>query len=100
MADSTHPPAPHRSTLTLRDICTALVTGGEINQEDAERVLSANIGIQTGGSGPASQRHPLELVAKAGLESQKTGRTLDLDRLTQWLAEWAEQPYYLSLIHI
>ena len=94
MADSTHPPAPHRSTLTLRDICTALVTGGEITQEDAERVLSANIGIQTGGSGPASQRHPLELVAKAGLESQKTGHTLDLDRLTQWLAEWAEQPYY------
>lgn len=94
MADSTHPPAPHRSTLTLRDICTALVTGGEITQEDAERVLSANIGIQTGGSGPASQRHPLELVAKAGLESQKTGRTLDLDRLTQWLAGWAAQPYY------
>ncbi|MEO9586915.1 MAG: ATPase, T2SS/T4P/T4SS family, partial [Marinobacter sp.] len=94
MADSTHPPAPHRSTLTLRDICTALVTGGEITQEDAERVLSANIGIQTGSSGPASQRHPLELVAKAGLESQTTGRTLDLDRLTQWLAEWAEQRYY------
>ncbi|MDL0432512.1 ATPase, T2SS/T4P/T4SS family [Marinobacter sp. TBZ242] len=94
MAESSHPPAPHRSTLTLRDICTALVTSGEITQEDAEKVLSANISTLTSGSGPASQRHPLELVAKAGLESQKTGRTLDLDKLTQWLAEWAEQPYY------
>ena len=87
------PPAPPRSTLTLRDVCTALVTSGEISQEDAERVLSANLGAATG-DGQKGRRHPLELVAIAALTSQKSGRTLDLDRLTHWLADWAGQPYY------
>jgi len=87
------PPAPPRSTLTLRDVCTALVTSGEISQEDAERVLSANLGAATG-DGQKGKRHPLELVAIAALTSQKSGRTLDLDRLTHWLADWAGQPYY------
>ena len=71
------PPAPPRSTLTLRDVCTALVTSGEISQEDAERVLSANLGAATG-DGQKGKRHPLELVAIAALTSQKSGRTLDL----------------------
>lgn len=87
------PPAPPRSTLTLRDVCTALVTSEEISQEDAERVLSANLGAATG-DGQKGKRHPLELVAIAALTSQKSGRTLDLDRLTHWLADWAGQPYY------
>ncbi|ROT98309.1 type II/IV secretion system protein [Marinobacter sp. R17] len=80
--------APPRATLTLRDICTALVEDGQIDQADAERVLTANLGAD------ANKRHPLEVVAIAGLTSQKTGRTLDLDRLTEWLAHWADQPYY------
>ena len=33
-------------------------------------------------------------MAIAALTSQKSGRTLDLDRLTHWLADWAGQPYY------
>ncbi|MBO6849773.1 MAG: Flp pilus assembly complex ATPase component TadA [Marinobacter sp.] len=81
-------PAPPRSTLTLRDLVTALVTSGEITQEDADRVLQANIGTD------ARQRHPLELIALAALKSRNSGRTLDLDRLTQWLADWAGQPWY------
>ncbi|MBS8241488.1 type II/IV secretion system protein [Marinobacter lipolyticus] len=81
-------PAPPRSTLTLRDLITALVTSGEISQEDADRVLQANIGTDT------RQRHPLELIALAALKSQNSGRTLDLDRLTQWMADWAGQPWY------
>jgi general secretion pathway protein E len=87
------PSVPPRSTLTLRDVCTALVTSGEISQEDAERVLSANLGATTG-EGQKGKRHPLELVAIAALTSQKNDRTLDLDRLTHWLADWAGQPYY------
>jgi len=94
MADQTFPPAPHRSTLTLRDLCTALVGSDEISQEDAEKVLSANIGATNDPGHPASKKHPLELIAKAGLESQRTGRTLNLDVLTQWLANWSDQPYY------
>ncbi|MFL1453851.1 GspE/PulE family protein [Marinobacter sp. GN3S48] len=81
-------PAPPRSTLTLRDLATALVTGGEISQQDADRILQANIGADT------DRRHPLELFAIASLKSLNSGRTLDLDRLTQWLAEWAGQPWY------
>ncbi|WP_166264993.1 GspE/PulE family protein [Marinobacter caseinilyticus] len=82
------PPAPHRSSLTLRDLCTALVSSGEILQEDAERVLSANLGADS------TARHPLEIVAIAALTGATSGRTLNLDRLTQWLADWAEQDYY------
>ena len=84
-------PAPPRSTLTLRDICTALVTDGEINQDNAERVLSANLGAARN---QAAKRHPLELVAIAALTSEKSGKTLDLEGLTQWLADWAGQSYY------
>jgi general secretion pathway protein E len=94
MADQTFPPAPHRSTLTLRDLCTGLVGSAELTQEDVDKVLSANIGATNDTGHPASKRHPLELIAKAELQSRRTERTLDLDTLTQWLAKWAEQPYY------
>ncbi|MHA7855621.1 GspE/PulE family protein [Marinobacter shengliensis] len=95
MADQTPPmPAPpHRHTLTLRDICSALVESGEISQQDAEKVLTANLGAATQ-DGRTSPRHPLELVAIAGITSLRDGRTLDLDRLTSWLARWAGQDYY------
>ena len=82
---------PLRATLTLRDICTALVASGDILQTDAERVLSANLGSAGGDSTP---RHPLELVAIAAMTSQHSGQTLNLERLTQWLADWAGQDYY------
>ncbi|WP_111496686.1 GspE/PulE family protein [Marinobacter bohaiensis] len=81
-------PAPARTSLTLRDVCTALVEQGLIAQEDAERVLTANLGAD------AAKRHPLTVIAEAGLVSRQSQRKLDLERLTQWLAEWAEQPYY------
>ncbi|MDX1757655.1 MAG: GspE/PulE family protein [Marinobacter sp.] len=84
----TRPPMPHHTTLTLRDICTALVNSGEIPQEDAERVLTANLGADH------RHRHPLELVAMSGLKSQRTGRNLGLEQLTHWLADWSGQPYY------
>ncbi|KEF32791.1 Type II secretory pathway, ATPase PulE/Tfp pilus assembly pathway, ATPase PilB [Marinobacter nitratireducens] len=87
------PPVPPQGPLSLRDLCTALVSSGEITQDDAERVLSANLGSVSGGS-QGAKRHPLELVAIAGLTSRSSGRTLDLDTLTKWLAGWADQPYY------
>ncbi|MDC0663880.1 GspE/PulE family protein [Marinobacter sp. SS21] len=81
-------PAPHRTTLTLRDVCTALVTSGELSQEDAERVLTTNLG------GDQRNHHPLELVAQASLKSLRTGHSLGLEQLTQWLARWGDQPYF------
>ncbi|WP_410174527.1 GspE/PulE family protein [Marinobacter nauticus] len=89
----TMPAPPHRQTLTLRDICSALVESGEITQQDAEKVLTANLGAASG-AGHTPQRHPLELVAIAALTSQRDGRTLDLERLTHWLARWGGQDYY------
>ena len=89
----TMPAPPHRQTLTLRDICSALVESGEIAQRDAEKVLTANLGAASG-AGHTPQRHPLELVAIAALTSQRDGRTLDLERLTHWLARWGGQDYY------
>ncbi len=95
MAESTHamPPPPHRQTLTLRDLCSALVQSGEISQQDAEKVLTANLGAASH-NGQTAPRHPLELIAIAGITSRADGRTLDLDRLTHWLARWAGQDYY------
>jgi general secretion pathway protein E len=92
MVDQAFPTAPHSSTLTLRDLCAGLVASEEIAQEDADRVLSANLGATNNADHPASRRHPLEMIAKAGLQSLQTERTLDLDTLSQWLAKWARQP--------
>ncbi|GGY64851.1 GspE/PulE family protein [Marinobacter zhanjiangensis] len=75
-------------TLTLRELCNALADTGEVDREDAERVLSANLGASV------EARHPLEVIAIAGLTSLRDHRTLDLERLTRWLSEWAGQPYY------
>jgi len=90
---ATMPAPPHRQTLTLRDICSALVESGEITGQDAEKVLTANLGAASG-AGHTPQRHPLELVAIAALASQQDRRTLDLERLTHWLARWSGQSYY------
>ncbi|WP_152207038.1 GspE/PulE family protein [Marinobacter changyiensis] len=81
-------PAPHRSTLTLRDVCSALVSSGEVDQEEAERILAANLGADS------ASRHPLEIVGIAAPTSLQSKRSLDLERLTHWLADWAQQPYY------
>ncbi|MFC4258720.1 GspE/PulE family protein [Marinobacter lacisalsi] len=75
-------------TLTLRELCNALADTGEVSREDSERVLSANLGASV------EARHPLEVIAIAGLTSLRDHRTLDLERLTRWLSEWAGQPYY------
>jgi len=79
---------PAHYTLSLRDLCQALVEGGELDQETAEKILSAHLGQD------ARRQHPLELVADHQLNSQRTGRPLDLEYLTQWLATWSDQPYF------
>ncbi len=79
----------HQGPLSLRLLCEALVRSGDIAQAEAEQVLTANLG-----SAGTGKRHPLELIAEAGLTSQVSGRPLDLERLTHWLADWADQPYY------
>jgi general secretion pathway protein E len=84
----TLPTAEPRSVLTLRRICDGLIETGEIDQDEAERILSANL------SADPDKRHPLEVIAIAAPVSLKSGRSLTLERLTQWLAEWSGQEYY------
>ncbi|WP_097460257.1 GspE/PulE family protein [Mangrovitalea sediminis] len=79
---------PAHYILSLRDLCSALVEQGELSQDDAEKILHAHIGQD------AQKRHPLELVAQSQVTSQRTGRTLDLETLTHWLADWSGQSYY------
>ena len=97
MADSKFPGhvqrPPAHSMLNLRDTCTALVESGEISQKNAERVLTANLGASSGLS-KTLKHHTLELIASSALISEKTGRVLDIEKLTQWLADWSGQPYY------
>lgn len=60
-------PPPHRQSLTLRDLCSALVESGEISQQDAEKVLTANLGAASQ-NGRTAPRHPLAgPVGRAGL---------------------------------
>lgn len=74
--------------LSLAELCNALIRDGIISQHAAEQLLNANLG------GDRKKRHPLELVAQAEIRSEKSGRILDLEHLTQWLAELAGQPYF------
>ncbi|WP_336368500.1 GspE/PulE family protein [Marinobacter sp. C2H3] len=96
MGQSETPTFPHAAlpagALTLRSLCQLLADAGEITPRDAERVSQANLGSAS--TRTAAQRHPIELVAIAGLTSKRDGRALDAERLTQWLAGQAGQGYY------
>lgn len=78
----------HDQVLSLGDFCHALVKDGALSQTAAEQLLNANLG------GERKKRHPLELIAQAEISHDQGDRTLDLEQLTQWLAQWADQPYF------
>ena len=81
-------PLPITGKLTLSNLCNALISSGHLSQDDAERILSSNLGA------PKAHVHPLELVAEVEPVSPVSQRVLDLDWLTKWLADWADQPCY------
>ena len=75
--------------LDLNSVLAELVKQGRIDQEAAEQCLTARRG-----DAATVQLHPLEYIASQQLDDQRQpGRKLDLEGLTLWLAEWAEQPY-------
>ena len=78
-------PGPDRP-LTLNEVCEALTQEGRINEEEGRELRNSNLGSDT-------QSHPLEMVAEAQLKDRISGRALDLEALTQWLAEWAGMEY-------
>ncbi|TRX75180.1 GspE/PulE family protein [Pseudomonas mangiferae] len=74
--------------LDLNDVLRELVAQGRIVQETAEQCLMVRRG------GTNAQLHPLEFLAAQQLDDLgRPGRKLDLESLTQWLADWSGQPY-------
>ncbi len=75
--------------LDLNGVLAELVKQGRIDQNTAEHCIVA----RRGDSATVSL-HPLEYIASQQLDDHsRPGRKLDLETLTVWLAEWAQQPY-------
>ena len=77
-----------KKTLLLPDIATQLVADGIISQADSENLVNQ---IKTS---KQLALHPLEMVAEAELKNRITDQTLTLELLSQWLADWADQPLF------
>ncbi|TLX54507.1 type II/IV secretion system protein [Stutzerimonas nosocomialis] len=74
--------------LDLNDVLRELVSQGHLDQDTAEQCLAIRR------SSLNTQQHPLEFLAAQQIGDQKRpGKQLDLETLTQWLADKAGQPY-------
>ena len=77
--------------LTLAEVIDALIAAGRVPREEAE-VFRLERRFFRGAA------HPLVVIAeqrwKSPPSSPAPNRTLDLDVLTEWLAEWAGLAYY------
>ncbi|MBG6600668.1 type II/IV secretion system protein [Pseudomonas aeruginosa] len=74
--------------LDLGDLLRELVAQGRVGQAQAEQCLAIRR------SAVRNQQPPLEFLAAQQVEDLKRpGRKLDLETLTQWLAEYAGPPY-------
>ncbi len=81
--------AAHERVLGLADILQELVKNKRIDQATADQCLIGR-GAFTG----KQSLHPLEYIALQQLDDlARVGKKLDLETLSQWLAQWAEQPY-------
>ncbi len=84
-----------KKILTLADIVVQLVNDGIINQEDSDQLVNQSSTSQK------QTLHPLEIVAAANLTHRITEQSLTLDILSQWLADWADQPlFYIDPLKI
>ncbi len=82
---STRKPVPN-ARLSLAFVVHRLVEDGRLSRSDADRVFAISDRERNG--------HPLVLVAEMNFRSADSGhRLLDLETLTQWLAELAGLPY-------
>jgi general secretion pathway protein E len=71
--------------LQLASVLRALVSQGRLDPADAERLRLA--------AASSERRAPLAVIADMNFRSPADRRLLDLDTLTQWLAEQAQLPY-------
>ncbi len=83
-----HSPAAPDRPLDLNDLLRELVAQGRVAQETAEQCMAIRR------SAVNNLQHPLEFLAAQQVDDlSRPGRKLDLETLTVWLAEFAEQPY-------
>ncbi len=74
--------------LDLNEILRELVSRGRLSQESAEHLLAIRRSVVI------TQQHPLEFLAAQKIDDlARPGKKLDLETLTQWLADYAGQPY-------
>ncbi|WP_369601808.1 ATPase, T2SS/T4P/T4SS family [Hahella sp. SMD15-11] len=79
---------PQEGELTLTRCVSMLVEDGLLSREQAESVLTAPTRPHQKGL------HPLERLVEAELTDARTGKPLNLNLLTAWLANRAGQPLY------
>ena len=81
-------PPPHDQWLDLKYLLAALLAKNRISQRCAEEVLI------TGREASNAALHPLVFLAEQQLcDTDRTGKILDIETLTAWLANHVEQPY-------
>ncbi len=74
--------------LTLLEIVDALIAAGKVPRAEAEKFRQERRYYR-------GQAHPLLVIAEQRWKSpEPPNRVLDLEALTQWLAEWAGLAYY------
>ncbi|CAB1368514.1 GspE/PulE family protein [Denitratisoma oestradiolicum] len=82
------PETPPEHRLTLMEIVDALVADGQVDVAEAEQFKNERRYYK-------GESHPLVVVAGQRWKSAKApNRLLDLENLTQWLAEWTGLNYF------
>ncbi len=84
------PSAAHANEhrLTLLELVDALIEAGKVPCAEAEAFRQERRYYR-------GERHPLIVIAEQRWKSvEPPHHVLDLDALTEWLAEWSELPYY------
>ncbi|MEW6164292.1 MAG: GspE/PulE family protein [Pseudomonadota bacterium] len=81
-----HKTGEHR--LTLPEVVDALIAAGKVPRAEAEAFRQERRYFR-------GETHPLIVIAEQRWKSpEPPHRTVDLDMLTEWLAEWSGLPYY------
>jgi len=86
--NATSPVRRDEHALTLQEVLDALIAAGRVPRAEAETFRQARRFYR-------GNAHPLSVIAEQRWRSpQPPHRTLDLETLTEWLAEWSGLPYY------
>ena len=82
------PAAAKEHHLTLTEVVDALIEAGKVPQTEAEAFRQERRYYR-------GSAHPLSVIAEQRWKApEPPHRQLDLETLTEWLAEWAGLPYY------